>query len=158
MKHIVMINRTRPQTCDRKVKLYNLEPQKNWDRRQNCTNTLRWVYLYLVLFHRAFLNNLKIIDSIIKPIPHTNLLLVIANAKEEENPPNQMTTDPVKIKYEMYSSPVCYKVSAVLSRRRPSSCSKNAKDVSMNQKYNLYFFLLSLSIVIDKSGKLITNN
>ncbi|XKL59236.1 hypothetical protein PGB90_000252 [Kerria lacca] len=109
VKHIVMINRTKPQTCDRKVKLFHLESKNKWDRRSNCSQILQMV----------------------RVIPHTNLLLVIlSNASENNNRSQSISTDPVKIVSNLYTSPVCYKVNAVLSRRRPSTCAKNHKEVS----------------------------
>lgn len=42
IKHLVNLNRTRPQTCDRKIILYQLEPETQWDRKNlHCSNVTR---------------------------------------------------------------------------------------------------------------------
>ena len=41
VKHMVVLNRTRPQTCDRGVNLYHVEPEKTWERKMKCANISR---------------------------------------------------------------------------------------------------------------------
>ncbi len=101
--------------------------------------------------------------SSIRVIPHTNLLLVLlTNASENTNKKKAMSTDPVRIKTNGFDTPVCYKVSAVLSRRRPSSCSKNTKEVNgKNQnlrQYEGYFkSFASLALSPQKINKCTSN-
>lgn len=66
--------------------------------------------------------------SSFRVIPHTNLILVMLSNATEDTNQKHIDTEPQQINFD---SPVCHKVSAVLSRRRPAKCCSHDKDVSI---------------------------
>lgn len=70
-------------------------------------------------------------------IPHTNLIFVLLKNGFEEDTVDYdfFTTYPIKVKPKFSNSSVCYKINAVLSRRRPSSCCKHHKNVSTQNSF-----------------------
>lgn len=96
----VLINKTRPQTCDQVMTLYQLNTEKT-------------------VFQKTF----DACDRpfVVIPVANSNLILLVVDALcGTHGNPAYMTTAPEEWDYNQ--SIACYKTSQMLPRRRPTHC------------------------------------
>lgn len=97
----VSINKTRPETCDQEITLYQLDTDKDTT-----------IYITPASRERPFT---------VLPIKQSNMILLVVDVLNViANQSIPVTTRPFDINYE--ESLMCHKIFSAMPRKRPTSC------------------------------------